>query len=83
LGVQGFDSTSGQGIFAAGGTPAEVIVRLNGDLARIMALPEVAQRWRELGAEAVSESPEKFKAWLDSEADKWSRVIRDANIRMD
>jgi tripartite-type tricarboxylate transporter receptor subunit TctC len=83
LGIGGFDSTSGQGIFAAGGTPPEVIERLNGELARIMALPDVRRRWRELGAEAVSESPALFKGWLSSEADKWTKVIRETRITLD
>jgi tripartite-type tricarboxylate transporter receptor subunit TctC len=83
LGITGFDSTSGQGVFAAGGTPADVVQRLNGELARIMALPDVQKRWRELGAEAVSESPARFKAWLDSETDKWTQVIRETKISLD
>jgi tripartite-type tricarboxylate transporter receptor subunit TctC len=83
LGISGFDSTSGQGIFAAGGTPPAVIERLNGELTRIMALPEIRQRWRELGAEAVSERPAGFKAWLGSETDKWTKVIRDTRISLD
>ena len=48
-----------------------------------MALPEVRKRWRELGAEAVSESPARFKNWLDSETVKWTKVIRETQITLD
>jgi tripartite-type tricarboxylate transporter receptor subunit TctC len=83
LGVRGFDATSGQGIFAAGATPPELIARLNADLAQVLRLPDVRKRWSELGAEAITTTPAEFKAWLDHESEKWSRVIGEAKIQLD
>lgn len=83
LGVSGFDATSGQGIFAAGATPPELIARLNAELAQVLRLPEVRKRWSELGAEAVTTTPAAFKTWLEQESDKWAKVIREARIELE
>ena len=46
-------------------------------------MPEVRQRLLDNGAEAVSSTPDEFRVFLLGEIDKWTRVVREANIRID
>jgi tripartite-type tricarboxylate transporter receptor subunit TctC len=54
---------------------------LSAEVARIVQLPDVTQRFQLDGAEAVGSSPQEFAAFLKVEMQKWSKVIRDAGIK--
>jgi tripartite-type tricarboxylate transporter receptor subunit TctC len=72
------------GLFATGGTPREIVAKINGDVQRIVA--DAAFRARFLAPqlfEPLTSSPEHFAAFLSAEAQKWGKVIRDANVRVD
>ena len=79
-GVPGYESLSWSGIAVAAGTPREVIARLNREVNLILASPDMRQKLAEQGADAVGGTPETFAEHIRSERDKWSRVIRTANI---
>lgn len=79
--VAGFEADSWAGLGAARGTPAEVIVRLNGELNAGLADAGVRQRLAAIAATPVMQTPEGFGALVESEVDKWGRVIRTAGIR--
>ena len=79
-GVPGYESLSWSGIAVAAGTPREVIARLNREVNLILASPDMRQKLAEQGADAVGGTPETFAEHIKSERDKWSRVIRTANI---
>ena len=79
-GVPGYESLSWSGIAVPAGTPRDVVVRLNREINAILAAPEMRQRLADQGAEAVGGTPEAFAEHAKRERDKWSRVIRDANI---
>ena len=79
-GVPGYESLSWSGIAVAAGTPREVIARLNREVNLILASPDMCQKLAEQGADAVGGTPETFAEHIKSERDKWSRVIRTANI---
>ena len=81
-GVAGFQSLGFYGAAAPAGVPAPVLQRLRSDLARAVALPEVRDRLAALGAEAPAEGFD-FAAFLRDETTRWSRVIREAGIRLD
>ena len=68
------------GWMAPAGTPAEIIQKVQRETARVLALPELRERLSGLGAEPVGSSAEEFGAFLKAEADKWSRVTREAGI---
>ena len=82
-GVAGFESIAAQGIFAPAGTPREIVARLNNEIARIIRMPEIRERWAQLGGTPIEGSPEQFAAWLKSESDKWSRIVRDSGAKLD
>jgi tripartite-type tricarboxylate transporter receptor subunit TctC len=79
-GVPGYESLSWSGIAVPAGTPRAVIERLNKDLNAVLAMPEMRQKLGEQGAESIGGPPEAFAAHIRAEREKWSRVIRTANI---
>ena len=79
-GISGYESLSWSGIAVAAGTPRDVIARLNREINAILAAPEMRQKFADQGAEALGGTPEAFAEHAKRERDKWSRVIRDANI---
>jgi tripartite-type tricarboxylate transporter receptor subunit TctC len=82
-GVPGFESIAAQGVFAPAGTPREVIARLNAEIARILAQPDMQERLASLGAEPIRNDPAQFGEWLGAESVKWSRVVRDSGAKPD
>jgi tripartite-type tricarboxylate transporter receptor subunit TctC len=61
--------------------PQAVVNRLSAQVARIVKLPDVAQRFELDGAEGVGSTPAEFAAFLKAEMQKWSKVIKDAGIK--
>ena len=79
--VQGYEVTSWNGLFAPAGTPAEVIALLNKSIGEIVAIPEVKQRYADLGIEARASTPEQLKARLEADIKKWGALIDRAGIQ--
>ena len=81
-GLPGYEAVSWFGLFGPAGMPPDVVAKLNGEVRRILADPEVR---RTIIApqffESIAGSPEQLAGYLKSEAEKWSRVIRDARIK--
>ena len=82
-GVAGHEGDTLTGFMAPAGTPREIIERLNAEIKRIAALPEVKERLEALGFTPVANRPEEFGERIRSETTKWAKVIRDANIRIE
>jgi tripartite-type tricarboxylate transporter receptor subunit TctC len=82
-GVPGLESDTLTGIVAPAGTPKEVIERWHDAIAKMVASPDVKQRLEALGFVPVADTPEQFGARIKAEIAKWSKVVRDANIRAD
>jgi tripartite-type tricarboxylate transporter receptor subunit TctC len=80
-GVPGYDMRSWYGVLATAGTPQPVIEKLNGELARILALPEVRSIYLAGGLHATSSSAAEFAAYIKAEHEKWGRVVKAAGIR--
>jgi tripartite-type tricarboxylate transporter receptor subunit TctC len=69
------------GVAAPANVPAEIVSRLNAELAKVLEAPETVQRFHALGMEARGGTPEDFAKFLREEAGKWDRVVKNANIR--
>jgi tripartite-type tricarboxylate transporter receptor subunit TctC len=82
-GVAGFDLGTWYGIWAPAGTPRDVIAKLNADIVRVVGLPDVKERLAGLGAEPSVFSAEEFAAFNRSELERWGRIVRAANIKLD
>ena len=79
-GVAGYEVTSWNGLFAPVGTPPEIIDLLNKAIRDIVAMPDVKQRYADLGIEAKASTPEELKARLTADIAKWAAVIERAGI---
>ncbi|HWM45147.1 MAG TPA: tripartite tricarboxylate transporter substrate binding protein [Burkholderiales bacterium] len=79
-GVPGYESLSWSGIAVAAGTPRAIVDRLNKDLNSVLATAEMKSKLAEQGAETIGGAPEVFAQHIRGEREKWSRVIRSANI---
>jgi len=75
-GVPGYDAVGWFGVIAPAGTPRDVTARLNAEIVRIMALPEVRDRALAVGAEPATTTPEGFAAFIAAEIPKWERVVK-------
>jgi tripartite-type tricarboxylate transporter receptor subunit TctC len=65
------------------GTPKYIVELLQAQFAKVMALPEIKQRFAVLGFEPFVSTPEEFAAHMKVESDKWRAVVRDANIKIE
>ena len=80
-GVPGYEFTGWWGVVVPARTPHAVISKLNGELVKILAQPDVRERLVREGADPASTTPEAFTAYMRSEVAKWSKVIKTANIK--
>ncbi|MCC6776645.1 MAG: tripartite tricarboxylate transporter substrate binding protein [Hyphomicrobiales bacterium] len=80
-GVPGYEVPSWNGMFAPLGTPPDIIALLNRSIREIVAIPEVQQRYAELGIEAKASSPEELKAKLENDIKRWAALIDRAGIQ--
>jgi tripartite-type tricarboxylate transporter receptor subunit TctC len=80
-GIRGVEVVAWYGMLAPAGTPRPVIHALNAAIAEALKQPEMVKRLRADGSEAVSSTPEEFRALLLAERDKWSRLIKQAGIK--
>jgi tripartite-type tricarboxylate transporter receptor subunit TctC len=79
-GVPGFEAYGWQGWFMPAGTPVAAINRIQAEMAKILAQPEVRARFRAMGNEVVGSTPAEFDAYYRAEIVKFAKVIADANI---
>ena len=69
------------GLFAPAGTPAEIVARLNRELARIMQAPESRVALSAMAAEGITASPQEFAAQLTRDRERFGVIVREAGIR--
>lgn len=82
-GVHGYEVTSWNGMLAPAGTPADIVKRLNAELNRIIAAPDMRQRMIDNGFEPVGGPPEKFGDKIRAEIAKWAPVVKAAGVKVD
>lgn len=81
--VPGYEVTQWYGILVPTGTPRDIVDRLHSEIVRGVGTPKVSQILTNLGTQPMTNSPEEFRSFIQSESDKWSKVIRAANIKAD
>ena len=79
--IPGFEATTWFAMFAPAGTPKPVVDKLNAEVLRVFRLPEVAERLKTLGLEAVLSSPEELSTYQASEIVKWTKVVKDSGAK--
>jgi tripartite-type tricarboxylate transporter receptor subunit TctC len=83
-GVRGFEDITFNGLLAPAGTPREILVRLNAEVAKAVATPDLHQRFIQFGVElTASASPEAFMAYVSVEFVKKAKLAREAGIKIE
>jgi tripartite-type tricarboxylate transporter receptor subunit TctC len=80
-GLPGFEAATWFALVAPAGTPHDIRLRLNAEVKRALALPDVKHRFADLGMTAQDSSPEGLDEFIRSEIAKWTKVIKDAGIK--
>jgi tripartite-type tricarboxylate transporter receptor subunit TctC len=83
-GLPGYEAVSWFGLFGPAGMPSDVVAKLNGEVRRILADPEVRRTIITPQLfESIAGTPEQLSDYLKAEAQRWGKVIRDAHIKVD
>ena len=81
--VPGYEAGNWHALFAPGGTPKDIVARLQAEAARALAAPEVRARLIDGGVDPVGSTPEEFAVYFKSELAKWAQTVRMAGIRLE
>ena len=81
LGIGFVDESSWYALFAPRGTPKEIVAKINGDMARILSLPDMKERETTLGYRFIGGSSDQLAAMLRHEIAKWAEVAKSASLR--
>jgi tripartite-type tricarboxylate transporter receptor subunit TctC len=82
-GIPAFDPVTWTGLCAAKGTPAAAIERMQREVAKVLAMPEISKRLVQDGLEPVGSTPQKFREFLVADKRKWGGVIKESNVKAD
>jgi tripartite-type tricarboxylate transporter receptor subunit TctC len=82
-GVPGYEAVIWLGIMAPKGTPEAVVERLNAEIRKAVASPDLEAEWKKQGAVPMSMSPEEFDKYLQADIKKWARVVKISGARQD
>jgi tripartite-type tricarboxylate transporter receptor subunit TctC len=80
-GVPGYEATIWIGVMAPAGTPQPIVTLLSTEINKILARPDVKEAWEKQGATPMIMKPEEFGVYVQSEIDKWARLIKANNIK--
>ena len=82
-GMPGLVAVNWWGVLLPAGTPRAIVQKFHSDIVKVMKDADLKERFAQLGVDAVSSSPEEFAAFMRSEAVKYAKLIKDANIKVD
>jgi tripartite-type tricarboxylate transporter receptor subunit TctC len=82
-GVPGFDASTFTGIVLPAATPRDVVTRLHASLVKVLRAKATRDSFARLGAETLESTPEEFARFVREDLAKWSKVVRDAGIKLD
>lgn len=82
-GFPGFDASSWFGLVGPAGLPREIAIRISGDVARVLARPEMREKFIQQGADPVGSTPEEFGAYMRAETAKWAPLVKASGAKAD
>ena len=81
--LPGFETGSYQGVLAAAGTPRDIVLKLNGEITRILNTPAMLDMLAKQGTEVRAGPPEALGSFIASEKARWAKVVKEAGIKAD
>ncbi len=82
-GVPGYESISWAGVAVPAGTPKEIVARLHAEIVKVLAMPDIRERFLRDGIETVGSTPEQFAEHIRRERIKWAKVVKDSGAKAD
>jgi tripartite-type tricarboxylate transporter receptor subunit TctC len=80
--LPGFEAYEWNGVFVPHGTPAAITRSLNGAINEAMRAPEVKDRFEQLNIESRQNTPQEFLTFVKDQMERWSKVVKEANIKL-
>jgi tripartite-type tricarboxylate transporter receptor subunit TctC len=80
--IPGFEAYEWNGVFVPHGTPGAIVTKLNAALNEAIASPEVKERFAQLNVDSRATTPEEFGAFVQEQMARWSKVVKEANIKL-
>lgn len=81
--LPGFEVSTWQAVLAPAGTPRDVVLRLNGEIVKAMALPEMKEKFLSFGTDAVTSTPEELGRFLAAEVAKIGKIAKEVGAKVD
>jgi len=82
-GYPSFEATNVTGLIAPAGTPREIVDKLYAATKKVISDPATKEKFVGLGADAVGGTPEQFAAYIKDDFSKWTRIVKDANVKVE
>jgi tripartite-type tricarboxylate transporter receptor subunit TctC len=82
-GFPGFEATTWYGLVGPGKLPSVYAKRMNEDINKVLAMPDVMEKFEQYGAEDGGGSAEKFATFIQQESKKWAKVVKDGGVKGD
>jgi len=82
-GVPGYESTIWLGLMAPKGTPPAIVNKLNAEIAKIVARPDVREEWAKQGATPMTMNPEELARYVNDDIAKWARIVTISGAKAD
>ena len=81
--MPGFEVGTWQGILAPAKTPPEIVNRLNAEVMKALAAPDVREKLQAQGAEILGSTPEQYAGYIKAEIERWGKVIKASGVQFD
>lgn len=82
-GVAGYDASVWLALLAPAGTPRDVVMKLNTEIAKLMATPDTKKALFDAGVEVTPSSPEAMTAYMVQELERWGKVVKDTGVKLE
>ena len=79
--LSGYSASGWYGLLAPAATPKAVIARLHSEVVKVLRMPDITERLLSQGAEPIGSTPDEFAAFIRAEIDKWSNLVKAANMK--
>lgn len=81
--VRDYEAGNWHAMFAPGGTPREIVNRLHGEVVKALAVPDIASKFVDGGAQIIGMTPDEFAKFFRAEVEKWSRAVKLAGVKVE